>query len=91
MSTHTPGPWEAGRDAERTGHVIRATAHGGAEVGLFVAGGPPLTGQGFANARLIAAAPALLEALEQYVCAETDPDCTCGGERAGRDCLPTCA
>lgn len=79
----TPGPWNVTSDTERTGHVIQNAD--GFEVGLFVASGPTAGGfprhNGYADARLIAAAPELLEAARFAVC----PECShnrCRGLRA---------
>ena len=59
MSKHTPGPWAVERDAEGRLHVVEGDFLDVAEVG-YLSGPDPE-----ANARLIAAAPELLEALEQ--------------------------
>lgn len=62
MSGHTPGPW-FGRS-----HFNPILVQGASEVGLEIAfacgGGNPNRGEYQANARLIAAAPELLEACE---------------------------
>ena len=54
MSNHTPGPWEAVEEWD--GWWIKA--HGG-----YLAGVNTILGEGEADARLIAAAPELLETL----------------------------
>lgn len=62
MSKHTPGPWEKSKKRDGTrvvlssGRVIRAKVHGPLTVGS------PGYDEAEANARLIAAAPDLLEA-----------------------------
>ena len=81
--THTPGPWLVTREAKRL--EIAGAAH---DVGLSN-GGEGIAkvwaardaGDGLANARLISAAPELLEALrqaewalEKYETSEDDPD-----------------
>ena len=58
MSKHTPGPWAVERDAEGRLHVVEGDFLDIAEVG-YLSGPDPK-----ANARLIAAAPELLAALE---------------------------
>jgi hypothetical protein len=65
MSQHTPGPWAVDRDADgRTGTSIRTVnILPGAVIGrqiAKIAKAPEM----FANASLIAAAPAMLEALK---------------------------
>jgi hypothetical protein len=62
MSKHTPGPWIVARDMRGTGNmlvdgVVNAEGRGIANCGT--------NGEG--NARLIAAAPDLLEALESLL------------------------
>ena len=60
-ATHTPGPWETSRDAVPDGHTqITVYAEGSGERVATVF-------QTEANARLIAAAPELFEALEDVV------------------------
>jgi hypothetical protein len=54
---HTPGPWDVYYDDD--GVEIRAGVDGGDVMGMFIHGE-----EMDANARLIASAPALLEALE---------------------------
>jgi hypothetical protein len=66
MSAHTPGPWRAlehGRIADRNGRLV-AKVH---LLGLLMDGESDGEHESLreANARLIAAAPALLEALER--------------------------
>ena len=59
MSKHTPGPWETSRDAVQEGHVqitVYSESDGERVATVF---------QCEANARLIAAAPDLLAALER--------------------------
>ncbi len=62
MSKHTPGPWAQNED-----RVESANEHGWINDGWIVAGcaGP----DAYANARLIAAAPEMLEALREAECA----------------------
>jgi hypothetical protein len=57
---HTPGPWVVYYDDD--GVEIRAGADGGDVMGMFIHGE-----EMDANARLLASAPALLEALESLV------------------------
>lgn len=60
MSAHTPGPWKAGNVENRTGgrSAVLIWADGGDDLG---------EARTFADARLMAAAPELLEALERMV------------------------
>lgn len=66
MSKHTPGPWEA--ELGRDGAFSIESYKGGITSGLLVLASrnqhPLLAEQMHANARLIAAAPDLLEALQ---------------------------
>lgn len=59
MSNHTPGPWMIRAERYRYIHVY---AHGGGIAHLDT-----VDGEGMANARLIAAAPDLLEVLEELL------------------------
>ena len=61
MSKHTPGPWEAISNLVRT----RCTSDGNG--GFLIAECPPNIGDRLENARLIAAAPELLEALRMWM------------------------
>ena len=71
MSKHTPGPWEVKPYAWQRGNVsVFAPKFGRAPYGACVAYTPCSDGVGgaegaLANARLIAAAPELLEALKR--------------------------
>ena len=58
MSTHTPGPWHVANGCQ-----IRSAKDQIAKAWMM------RNGEGLANARLIAAAPEMLEALEEIVCA----------------------
>jgi len=73
MKKHTPGPWRISaesqsiveQDNQAIGSVLGlliATAHGYTDSGYF-----PDDDEGVSNARLIAAAPELLEALKHCV------------------------
>jgi hypothetical protein len=66
MSTHSPGPWSIANDADGWDNIVDADDRRIAEVDSCSGGKDP-------DARLIAAAPELLEALElmlsQYGCA----------------------
>jgi hypothetical protein len=67
MSKHTPGPWattEAVTTREVDGYETTACAVNRADVGQAIALVYAGFGDGPANARLIAAAPELLEALK---------------------------
>lgn len=67
-SKHTPGPWRfEPRDGFRPPYVVR-----GKEGGFAVLGRSP--DQEDADARLIAAAPELLDALRQWAWAEENND-----------------
>lgn len=60
---HTPGPWHYQEKADRYTHIVRS---GGSDLGNFFVCqlGQDTSGVAEANARLIAAAPELLEALK---------------------------
>ncbi len=69
---HTPGPWQAvGGNVFSTVSPQEASAPI-ARVGVPVRGGPAKLGEVEANAHLIAAAPELLEALEDVLAWGTD-------------------
>lgn len=68
QSQHTPAPWTIESDT----HLIR-----GADDSLVAKVTPFDRGEGKANARLIAAAPALLEALDALLDAYGNDVCTC--------------
>lgn len=97
-TAHTPGPWHADVDCFETAVAIR-TANGGyiAETWPQVDDFPPGKGieydaEGVANARLIAAAPQLLDALRDVMAslidggADRDPET---GEQFD-DCRAAC-
>ncbi len=58
-SKHTPGPWSVGSGSRATGFTVKIASD------ELLVGGSGLTSE--ANARLIAAAPELLEALSKAV------------------------
>lgn len=68
---HTPGPWIARRDEETKQFIrIRGTGFHNGNIAMICKNFKPdgiLPGEGLANARLIAAAPDLLEALQALV------------------------
>lgn len=66
MSAHTPGPWFKSHSPDYFANGATVVRHGNERSGLVVAVLPNLR-QLDANARLIAAAPALLEALERII------------------------
>lgn len=66
VAAHTPGPWYT---SPQQGYVRYEGVHGPNICGMDAFGGP--AEEAFANARLIAAAPEMLEALEAIV-AEAD-------------------
>lgn len=83
MGKHTPGPWEC--SAGYGNHGLALTGPHGESLGhvrAFVASGDYARGlpimqkwsEGQANARLIAAAPELVAALEIIADGNTDPD-----------------
>lgn len=76
MSKHTPGPWNVGHEDENTGE-IEVISDGRPYVCLVLPGAIDEVTP--ANARLIAAAPELLEALQRLVDA-VDPESTGWGE-----------
>ena len=66
MSKHTPGPWEAERSCDMTGAPLRAwwiSAKG--DIDIAETSGEKWPEEEAANARLIAAAPELYEALKE--------------------------
>lgn len=65
MSKHTPGPWEAVGGLVRT--AVRANDRGGMSGGLLVAETALTDEERFANARLISAAPDLLDEARKQV------------------------
>ena len=68
MTEHTRGPWAAARSPSGYWSIGRASRHpDNVEFELFHIDGEP-EGEDAANARLIAAAPDLLAALEAVVC-----------------------
>lgn len=64
MTTHTPGPWEAVTFDDEYGHVIIGPS---GDERIAVVNGNVSADEADANACLIAAAPALLAALESFV------------------------
>ncbi len=74
MSEHIPGPWTIGprQHYDDTGRLILGGADG-AEWLALVTEWPSPDIEGQANARLIAAAPALLAALQQIYMTSHDP------------------
>jgi len=93
VSKHTPGPWEAQQitdEGEERGLAFIVAANLGGLVGAAMPWPTEYDSGDFsrikANARLIAAAPALLEALReiQTICEENNSDCRKRmGTRAG--------
>lgn len=69
MPQHTPGPWTAPSAGiyTETGKMIAAVADPRMAKQACAPGGHPNMDEGHANARLIAAAPELLEALESLL------------------------
>lgn len=66
MSKHTSGSWKVEKElTSRTGEWLIAVDAGDRGRGIAIAETVPATGKELANARLIAAAPDLLEALER--------------------------
>lgn len=89
MSAHTPGPWIVESDKTMT----MVVAEEGGMPGILVSQGPP-TKQDKINARLIAAAPDLLDVAERALkkipslpcCSEiTEGDCYCPNGMLRRD------
>ena len=58
---HTPGPWRPGQEVQFGPRFSGVTIRGSSTVAIVVEG----SGRADANARLIAAAPAMLEVLQQ--------------------------
>lgn len=69
---HTPAPWEAATEDGKLG-VIGATSKGKFIAIVGITGEQGMDAERKANARLIAAAPELLEALEYFCHAVTKP------------------
>lgn len=68
MSKHTSGPWKVEKElTSRTGEWLIAKDAGDRGRGIAIAETVPATGKELANARLIAAAPELLETLKKCV------------------------
>jgi hypothetical protein len=69
--THTPGPWTLEAPEDKAGWTIQGPDEKVAHLYLYgpTTGGPRTRGEPSANARLIAAAPELLEALQKLVAA----------------------
>ena len=66
MTEHTPGPWRVVQTGPHTCDVMNSEGHRIARLAPWVlAGDEEGRGQSLATARLIAAAPVLLEALER--------------------------
>lgn len=65
MSKHTPGPWDV-KDMPHWGKGVRRAIHGATQAPPIaqICGDPRSAAENDANARLIAAAPDLLAALE---------------------------
>lgn len=85
---HTPGPWAFGGEGPRPHHRIKdvyvsGQDDAGISLGFAVTSDPDKRAEYRANARLIAAAPELLEALQ--LIADTDPiDAALDPQRAVR-------
>ena len=81
---HTPGPWKVDKElTSRSGEWLIAMDAGDKGRGIAIAETRVATGAELANARLIAAAPELLEALQ--LIADTDPvDAALDPQRAVR-------
>jgi len=67
MSAHTPGPWKFGKTLSSTSGEWLISLDFAGHVGNPVAAIVPATGNEYANARLIAAAPDLLAALSRLI------------------------
>lgn len=84
---HTPGPWESHRIDTQDGHVEFCVKQKGAPPSIDAVAWtglsqpPAAAGVIEANARLIAASPALLEALEELLEAEAEASWRPKGER----------
>jgi len=65
MGKHTPGPWEIGGVKTSKKEIVGLCIFGPKEEAIVLVGKKGLMDGGEANARLIAAAPELLEALKE--------------------------
>jgi hypothetical protein len=65
QTAHTPGPWETRGNGHNRTDIWQAEEAGNQQIGEVYTGGANKNNAGYANARLIAAAPELLEALEE--------------------------
>mgnify|MGYP003341995656 CR=1 FL=1 len=65
MNTHTPGPWKHYDDSENSVHRHEIVALGKTVARIYCTNGAQI--EDAANARLIAAAPDLLEALQEIL------------------------
>ena len=89
---HTPGPWEAIGNIVRD--VPRPTERGGMSGGYLVAETAVQDSHRYANARLIAAAPDMLAALEQMIALHAPAETrfpSLGDTPAGRAYAAACA
>jgi hypothetical protein len=93
MSKHTPGPWTVGARGKYGTHNANIIFSNGGEGSVATVYGLPMHtnleevdpkyAEGMANARLIAAAPELLEALrEAYGYVDCIPETAAGGDDA---------
>lgn len=67
---HSPGPWKALRMDGGSHHIVSETWGSSVAVTMY----PEGSNEREANARLIAAAPTMLEALEWMLAAHDNPD-----------------
>ncbi len=86
--THTPGPWTIRESVTKPERDFAIMANGGIIAEVFERGGRSHQThvEVEANAKLIAAAPALLEALETAKSALSGTPCSCNDDRDCQRC-----
>lgn len=84
MTQHTPGPWQSRKASVESSKPRVQIAHCGANFTAGIDGTRSISGEGAeANARLIAAAPEMLEVLAEYLVLGAGK-CTIGRKQADR-------
>jgi hypothetical protein len=89
MNNHTPGPWSKPRNMINDQGLYVADPSGNWDICTITLSHAPTAEQAHANARLIAAAPAMLDALAYVVNWHREHD-SGEGELFGLDYVTTC-